>query len=50
MILILALVVIALLCGGLGIFAHGLFWLLIVGVVVLVAAGGLGWHRRRGIR
>lgn len=46
MLLLIALIVLALILGGVGLAVHALYWLLIVGAVVLVAALVLGVVRR----
>lgn len=45
--LIIFLVLIALLFGGIGIAVDGLAWLAIIGIVLLLAGGGVGLRNRR---
>ena len=45
--LILTLLVIWLVLAILGIAVKGLFWLFIIGAILFVLTGGLGWFRRR---
>lgn len=47
--LVLALLVLAILFGGLGLFVEGLKWLLIIALVLFIA-GGLTGYRGRGTR
>lgn len=44
--LMVLLLVLALLMGGIGFFAEGLTWLLIIAVVLVVASAFSGWHYR----
>ena len=50
MLLVVVLLVIALLLGGLGLFVEGLKWLLIIGLILLVAALVAGFLDRRRSR
>jgi hypothetical protein len=45
--LIVALLVIWLVLAVLGVVIKGLFWLFIVGLILFIATGVLGWLRRR---
>jgi hypothetical protein len=45
--LIVALLVVWLVLAVLGLVVKGLFWLFIVGLILFVATGVLGWLRRR---
>jgi hypothetical protein len=45
--LIVTLLVIWLILALLGIFIKGLFWLFVIGAILFVATGVLGWFRRR---
>jgi hypothetical protein len=47
--LIILLVILALVFGGIGLLVEGLFWLLIISVILFVAGGVLG-TRGRGAR
>ena len=44
--LVVLLLILALLFGGVGLFAEGLTWLLIIGLVLLVASAFTGWYHR----
>lgn len=44
--LVVALLILALIFGGLGLFVEGLFWLLIIGLVLLVASALTGYMGR----
>ena len=46
--LIITLLVIWVILAILGFTLKGLFWLAIIGVVLFIATGALGWRRRRG--
>jgi hypothetical protein len=48
--LILLLVILALVFGGIGLLVEGLFWLLIISVILFVAGGVLGTRGRRAPR
>jgi hypothetical protein len=45
--LVLLLLVVWLILAVLGLVIHGLFWLFVVGAILFVATGVLGWLRRR---
>jgi hypothetical protein len=45
--LIVTLLVIWLILAVLGLVIKGLFWLFIIGAILFVLTGGLGWFRRR---
>jgi hypothetical protein len=45
--LIVTLLVIWLILAVLGLVIKGLFWLFVVGAILFVLTGGLGWLRRR---
>jgi len=45
--LILLLLVVWLVLAVLGLVIHGLFWLFVVGLVLFLATGVVGWLRRR---
>jgi hypothetical protein len=45
--LILLLLVVWLILAVLGLVIHGLFWLFIVGLVLFIGTGVVGWLRRR---
>jgi hypothetical protein len=47
--LILILLVIWLIVAVLGITIKGLFWLAIIGIVLFVATGAIGWVRRNAV-
>jgi hypothetical protein len=46
--IILLLIILALVFGGIGLLVEGLFWLLVIGVVLLVAGAVMGFTRSRG--
>ncbi|MET4001833.1 hypothetical protein BJ956_002039 [Arthrobacter psychrochitiniphilus] len=46
--LIVGLLIIWLILAVLGFAVKGLFWLAIIGLVLFVATGAIGWIRRRG--
>jgi hypothetical protein len=50
MLLVVLLLVVALVLGGVGLFVEGLKWLLIIGLVLLVAAAVMGFLDRRRTR
>ena len=50
MLLVVVLLVVALILGGVGLFVEGLKWLLIIGLVLLVASLILGVVDRRKVR
>ena len=50
MLLVVLLLVVALILGGVGLFVEGLKWLLIIGIVLLVASLILGFLDRRKVR
>jgi hypothetical protein len=50
MLLVVLLLVVALILGGVGLFVEGLKWLLIIGLVLLVASLILGVLDRRKVR
>jgi len=45
--LIAALLVVWLVLAVLGLVIHGLFWLFVVGLILFLVTGGVGWLRRR---
>jgi len=50
MVLVVCLLVLALLLGGVGLFAEGLKWVLIIALVLLVASAVTGYRGRGGPR
>ena len=48
--LVLLLIILALVFGGIGLLVEGLFWLLIIGAVLLVAGAVMGFMKNRGDR
>lgn len=48
--LVVLLLILALIFGGVGLFVEGLMWVLIIGLVLLVASAVLGFGSRGGRR
>lgn len=46
--IVLALVILALVFGGIGLLVEGLFWLLVIGAVLLVVGAVMGFKSRGG--
>jgi hypothetical protein len=44
--LVLAILILALLLGGIGLFIEGLFWLAIIGLVLFIVSGVMGFASR----
>lgn len=48
--IVLILIILALAFGGIGLLVEGLFWLLVIGAVLLVAGAVMGFTKGRGGR
>ncbi len=48
--IVVLLIILALVFGGIGLLVEGLFWLLVIGAVLLVVGAVMGFSKNRGSR